>query len=180
MSNQEMASRIHDILSEKAVMGMGRRKKTAGELEDIMEIYGRGVAAGIAMSENGGVMAGGVRAGRGSKKGAHKNLWIEFLKGYASDNGISYRDALQDPNAKAEYCHFYKQYLPEEYQGRFNQGCLEKGHKKKSASKVYKPITTKGNCPRGKKIKKIRGYTTKTGKVVPSYEKCVAAGYIYQ
>jgi len=31
------------------------------------------------------------------------NKWITFVKGYASSNGMSYRDALKDPNCKAQY-----------------------------------------------------------------------------
>jgi hypothetical protein len=31
------------------------------------------------------------------------NAWIEFVKSFASKNGINYRDALKHPNIKAEY-----------------------------------------------------------------------------
>jgi hypothetical protein len=31
------------------------------------------------------------------------NKWITFVKDYASSNGMSYRDALKDPNCKAQY-----------------------------------------------------------------------------
>jgi hypothetical protein len=31
------------------------------------------------------------------------NKWITFVKDYASANGMSYRDALKDPNCKAQY-----------------------------------------------------------------------------
>jgi hypothetical protein len=31
------------------------------------------------------------------------NKWITFVKAYAKDKGISYSDALKDPNTKARY-----------------------------------------------------------------------------
>ena len=31
------------------------------------------------------------------------NLWINHVKNYAQAKGISYKDALKDPNCKATY-----------------------------------------------------------------------------
>lgn len=41
--------------------------------------------------------------GSGIKKSKGNNKWISFVKACAKDKGISYRDALKDPNTKALY-----------------------------------------------------------------------------
>jgi hypothetical protein len=161
MSNQEMANHIHDILSKKAAMGMGYRKRGRtrslgrGELEDIMEIYGRGVMVG----------------GRGPKKGSKKakesatnNSWIQFIRKYAKDNHILYKDALKSKKACVAYRRDYLGLKPKEFP------C----NRKKTGSK-----TTKKKCPKGEKLVRTKGYTKKSGKRVKPYHRCIAEGYEY-
>lgn len=80
MSNKEIANRIHNILSEKASMGMGY---THGE----------------------GKMKGSKTKKKVGSKMMEKsnNPWINFIKKYAKEEGITYAEALRSKKASSEY-----------------------------------------------------------------------------
>jgi hypothetical protein len=119
MSDQEMADHIKDILLTKASLGMGegvrrrrrragegegvRRKKRRsrrmageGELEDILQIYGRGVYVG-------GKKKSGSKSRKGKTTGGKMNPWIKHVKKYAKDHGLTYAEALKSPRARSSY-----------------------------------------------------------------------------
>jgi hypothetical protein len=145
-----MANRLHAILSDKAAMGMGYRMKNRvgygdGELEDIMQLHGRGV------------MAGRYRAGFGTPYGARSNPWIDFVRFYAEESGQSYADALQDPDTSSSY----KEY--------------KKGLDYRQGLPPRKPrLMNRTSCPKGKFLKPVKGYTRKkNNKQVKPYNKCI-------
>jgi len=176
-----MATRLGHILLRKASMGMGasRRYKyesdyesdSEDQFEDDDEDFGRGVMAGIGPSKK-------------SKLGAKTNPWIVHLKRYSKDHKVTYGEILQNPSilkkARAEYCEKVKD-LPTTFRSRCRPG--SKTNKKVVKKKVVKkkvvkkkPVKrgpTKPKCPKGKRADKVKGYTTKKGKRVPTYYRCV-------
>ena len=168
MSNQQMANRIHHILSDKAEMGMG---VTAGELEDIMELYGRGGVRAAACGQ--GVMAG---AKLGKKRKACKltplptNPWVRFIRDYACMNGITYKQALKSKRACAEYRKFGN-YSKKDFPCK-RKSTGSKTAKKKIVSKKKK-VVSKKKCAKGKKAVRTKAYTRSSGKQIKSYQRCI-------
>lgn len=162
MSDQEMANRIHSILSSKAAMGMGYGE---GAVEDIMELYGRGVRAS-------GVRAGARRKRVVKKKStkkitaAKRNPWIQFVKDYADSRGISYKEALQSKKA----CELYRKL------GRMTVKEMP-CRRRISGSKTTRRKSSSKKCPRGQKAKNVKSYYRSSGTYVRPYKKCIAGEY---
>lgn len=184
MSDQQMANRLYSILKEKVAMGMGvsagaRRKsgsKTAkrssscpvrrncprgsrktckaGELEDIIDVFGRGSMR---------------KGSKSAKKAARNNPWITYMKDYAEHHGISYKDALKSKKACAEYRKLGN-YSVKEFP------CKRSGSKTAKKRTVSKSKTAKKKCPKGTKAKMVQGYKRKSGKVIKPFRRCVKAG----
>lgn len=56
---------------------------------------------------SGGMLSGGVKP-KPKPKPKHKvdgNPWLQHVKAWAQANGVSYRDALKDPQCKADYAY---------------------------------------------------------------------------
>ena len=98
--------RVRDILEGKIAMGAG------GDIYDLNEYLGYGDDDN--MYQQGGVVIGGMRPrraprgmGYGTKSGARKNPWIEFIKRFSAETGIPYNEVLKVPKykrqAEAEY-----------------------------------------------------------------------------
>lgn len=185
MSNQEMATRLHDILSAKASMGMGyggrSRRMSRSYSEDMESPYGRAVYAGV-----------------GSKRGAKKNIWIEFLKFEAERTGHKYNEILKNKKlmerAKKNYCDFIRE-IQDEYPDLYRKSSCIVGSKKKisrsasrkkvsrtaskrkvSISSSKTKLVPKKECKPGMKIKEIypkKKYTV-TGKKRKPYLRCVS------
>lgn len=167
MSNQEMANRLHDILSSKAAMGMGvsagARRRRGGEVEDIMELYGRGVSAGARKKRTGSKTTrkkpGAIRS---------KNPWVNFVREYAYDNNMLYRDVLKSKAACREY---------REIHGatRKEVPCIRRKYGSKTAKKrvVKHRKVAKKTCRPGQKISKTKAYTRKSGKPIKKYKRCI-------
>jgi len=88
--------------------GPGKRRIGSGEgLYENMyggcEMDGMGYMDGGCEMDYG--MGDGVLIGGRRRLGSHRSTspWISFLKKYARQNGMSYCEALQDPDAQAEY-----------------------------------------------------------------------------
>jgi hypothetical protein len=129
MSNQQMANRIHDILSSKAMMGMGRHRRYSrgyGDEED--DIYGRGVRAGYGPSVK-------------SEVAAKKNPWIKFVKKFAKEHGMTYAEALKNPATKKAY---------KQFKG-------SKGSKTTKGKGAGTPKNVK-HCSKGKRLSKVKRY----------------------
>lgn len=200
MSDQQMANRLYSIFKEKAAMGMGvsagARKKSgsktakrskscpvrrncpkgsrkmckAGELEDIMEVFGRGSMK---------------KGSKSAKKAARNNPWITFIKEYAAEQGMSYREALQSKRAHSAYCQAYGRPAKSKACKSGSKTAKKKvTFKKKVVSKsktakkkaVSKSKTAKKKCPKGTKAKMVQGYKRKSGKQIKPFRRCVAAG----
>jgi len=166
MSNQEMANHLHDILSSKASMGMGRRRRGGygeGEVEDIMELYWRCGSAGARKKRSGSKTA---RKRPGAIKS--KNPWVNFVREYAYDNNMLYRDVLKSKAACREYRQIHgatRKQVP----------CVRKKYGSKTAKKrvVKHRKVVKKRCPPGKRLDKTRSYTRKSGKHVKGYQRCI-------
>jgi hypothetical protein len=170
-----MATRLGNILSRKASMGMGISRRryeseyesdSEDQFEDDGEDFGRGVMAGIGPSKK-------------SKKAASTNPWIGFLKVYSEDNGVTYGQILQTPRilkkARAEYCQLVKKVLPRGIRSVCRPGSKTRKRVVKRKVVKRKPVKRgppKKKCPKGKKLDKVRAYTTRKGKRVPSYYRC--------
>jgi len=160
-----MATRLHSILSRKAALGMGYGEgEGEGELEDVMQLYGRGVRAGRGPS-------------KASKRAAAANPWIQFIRAYADFHDISYKDALKSKAACKEYRQLGRMTVKE-------MPCMRKSGSKTAKKRIIKkrvvkrrlPVALQGSkrtCPKGKKPIKTKAYTRKTGKHVKSFYRCV-------
>ena len=173
MSNQEMAEHLHDILSAKAAMGMGvvagarrrsgsktakrpyRRRAGEGELEDIMELYGRGVTAGYPLGSKGKFhrIHSKVKGSKAAKAVAKKNPWIQHVQAYrAKHPRLSYKEAIM--KAKSTY---------------------KKQGSKTAKRKVSKKKSKREDpCPPGKRPSLIRPYTRSSGTKVPASYRCIS------
>lgn len=148
MSNQQMASRIHNILSSKAALGMGE-----GEMEDLMEMYGRGVSTGGARRKKRGVSKSKTAKKRKVSSKRTTNPWILFVKRYIKDHPrMNYAEAIKSKKVRDAY-----------YRG------------KKTGVRCVRKVGK--TCKRGQKCVPVKGYTQKDGTKVKRTRKCIGRGY---
>ena len=177
-----MAEHLHDILSAKAAMGMGvvagarrkygsktakrsyRRRAGEGELEDIMELYGRGVTAGYPLGSKGKFhrIHSKVKGSKAAKAVAKKNPWIKHVQAYrAKHPKLSYQEAMRKAGST--------------YKKQGSKTAKRKVTKSKTVKrKVSKKKSTREDpCPPGKRASVIRAYKRRSGKRIPASYRCI-------
>jgi hypothetical protein len=160
MSNQEQARRMYDILSTKAALGMGYGDEDMYDIEG--EGYGTREGARKGWKTRRRNMRKAARtktAKRKTAKPRKKNPWITFIKKYAAERGISYREALNSKRA----CLIYRREMG---MSRADFPC----------DRDYPvPVRRSGSktCPRGKRIESVKGYTRSSGRKVAPFKRCI-------
>lgn len=112
MSNAVMADRYRQIIMDemKGPQGYGRKgskcakKAVNKEGRKVCKKYKGGVSAGVMAGEchckKGGVAVGGTKK---QKIAAKHNPWIQHVKEFARQYGITYGEAMRDPKCSKSY-----------------------------------------------------------------------------
>lgn len=156
MSGQQMASRLHNILSTKAALGMGY-----GEgIEDLMEMYGRGAGATGGRKKR-------IKSKIPKRKASAKrttNRWTIFLRSKQVHDLYQKVKPKGKPRKGAPnpWTTFIKsKKLKDLYARSQGVSCVRKRAK---------------YCKKNQKCIPVKGYTQKDGTRVKRTRRCIAAG----